>query len=237
MLSVVSWLWRAPKGYRSQFGAKHVNILASMVSRNYAAPHRFICVTDAPDGINSDIEIVPLWNDHAHIPSPHGPGNPSCYRRLKAFSAEAEEMFGKRFVSIDLDTVIVGDLAPIFDRTEDFIIWGDTNPSTPYNGGLFMMTAGARRQVWETFDPARSPTVARKMGYFGSDQAWIGACLGKKEAKWGTADGVYSYRNHIKHTGGRLPPGARIILFHGQTDPDHDAAQRHSWVRDHYRCG
>lgn len=234
MISVICWKWRAPANYRSQFTARHVDILASMVRRNYRAPHRFICVTDSPDGIDSSIEIVPLWNDLAHIQSPHGPGNPACYRRLKAFSVEAAAVFGQRFVSMDLDTVIVDDLAPIFDRPEDFVIWGDTNPTTPYNGGLFMMTAGARRQVWETFDPEKSPTVARKMGYFGSDQAWIGACLGPKEAMWTKADGVYSYRNEIARRG-ELPANARVISFHGQHDPwAPEIMARHSWIREHY---
>ncbi len=235
MLSFVAWKWKPRADYRSQFTAQHVNTLASMVRRHYSKPHRFICVTDDPSGIVTDIEVVPLWNDHASIQSPHGHPNPSCYRRLKAFSTEAEHMFGKRFVSIDLDTVIVNNIEPLFDRAEDFVILGDTNPMTPYNGGLFMMTAGARKQVWEKFDPVKSPAVGRKLGYFGSDQAWIGACLGPNEARWTKADGVHSYRNEIAKCGGRLPAGARLVSFHGQTDPDDPVAQNLSWVREHYR--
>jgi hypothetical protein len=234
MLSIVSWFWKPPAHYRSQFNAGHVNTLRNMVRRHYREPHRFICVTDSPTGIDKDIEVIPLWTDFSNVLSPHGPGNPSCYRRLKAFSAEAEAMFGKRFVSMDLDCVIVGDLAPLFDRPEDFIIWGDTNPKTPYNGGLFLMTAGARRKVWDDFDPHKSPVIGRKLGYFGSDQAWIGACLGPHEARWTKADGVYSYRNEIAKNRGHLPANARLISFHGHVDPDSREAQRLEWVREHY---
>jgi hypothetical protein len=234
-LTFVCWKWRAPAGYRSTFTAAHVNTLARMIRRNYAKPHRVICVTDSAEGIDRAIGIVPLWDDLAHLPSPHGAGNPSCYRRLKMFSAEAAQFFGPRFVSIDLDSVIVGDLTPLFDRPEDIVLLTDTNPRTYYNGGLIMMTPGARAKVWDTFDHRRSPAVARMAGMFGSDQAWISHCLGRGEATWSKADGVYSYRNHIKPNGGRLPADARLVSFHGHVDPDHPEAQRLDWVRAHYQ--
>lgn len=234
-LTIVCWKWAPAPGYRSKFTAEHVNILARMVARHYRRPHRVICVTDDAVGIDQAIGIVPLWNDHARLPSPHGPKNPSCYRRLKAFSAGAADWFGPRFVSLDLDCVIVGDLAPLWDRQDDFVIWGDTAPGTYYNGGMWLLKAGARRQVWEDFDPVRSPQAARRLGQWGSDQGWIGACLGPDEAKWSVDDGVHSYRNHIKPAGGRLPENAAIVMFHGAVDPDHAEAQRLTWVREHYR--
>lgn len=235
MLDVVAFKWRAKAGYRSTFKAEHVNVLARMVKRNYAKPHRFSCITDDPAGIDPDIRIIPLWPDHATIPSPMGGGNPSCYRRLKVFSAEARDIIGPRFVCIDLDTVIVADMAPLFDRTEDFIIWGDTLAGTSYNGSLFMLTAGARRQVWDTFHPVNSPRASRAAGQFGSDQGWIGACLGPNEARWSRADGVYSWRVHLHPHGGHLPPAAKIVIFHGKIDPWAREAQRVEWIRKHWR--
>jgi hypothetical protein len=235
MLSVVTYKWKPRPGYRSAFGPESVNVLRAMVRRNYAKPHRFILVTDDADGVDSDIEIVPLWDDYAAVPSPHGAHQPSCYRRLKAFAVGASALFGPRFVSLDLDCVVTGDLAPLFDRPEDFVIWGDTSPRTPYNGSMILMTAGSRRQVWEDFDPKTSPAKGRALGYFGSDQAWIGARLGPHEAKWSQADGVYSYRNDIARAGGALPDNARIVMFHGKVDPWSAEAQAFAWVREHYR--
>jgi hypothetical protein len=233
MLSIVCWKWRPPAGYRSAFGAETVNVLRAMVERHYQRPHRFICVTDDATGIDAGIEVIPLWDDHSKVGSPHGARQPSCYRRLKAFSAEAAALFGARFVSLDLDCVITGDLAPLWDRPEDFVIWGDTSPRTPYNGSMFLLQAGARRQVWEDFDPRTSPQVGRRLGYFGSDQAWIGARLGPYEAKWSRADGVYSYRNDIARSG-VLPRNARVIMFHGKVDPWSAEAQGLPWVRQYY---
>lgn len=234
MLSVVCWKWKAPNGYRSTFGPEAVNTLFRMVDRHYPKPHRKICVTDDARGIAPGIEIVPLWNDLSSVQNPHGSHQPSCYRRLKAFSVEARDWFGERFVSLDLDCVITGDLAPLWDRTEDFIIWGDTNRHSWYNGSMWMMTAGARRQVWEQFDPRKSPQRAKAAGRFGSDQGWISYILGPGEAMWGCRDGVYSYRVHVEPLG-QLPEGARIVMFHGKHDPWAWRAQGTPWVREHYR--
>lgn len=238
MLTFVCWKWQPTPGYRSKYGPDQVHTLRRMVARHYAKPHRFVCVTDDPTGINSDVEIVPLWNDHAGMISKHGVKNPSCYRRLRAFSAEARDWFGDRFVSIDLDMVLVNDVTPLFDRAEDFIIWSNStmDKRTHYNGSLWMMTAGARAQVWEDFDPKQSPQLAFRAGCFGSDQAWISYKLGPKEATWGPEDGIYSYRVHIaRQRKNQLPADARIVAFHGGTDPWDHKGQQLAWVREHYR--
>lgn len=236
MLDIVTFKWKPPRpGYRSKFGPETVNILRNMVERHYRKPHRFTCVTDDPAGLDPRIRVIPLWSDHGELVSPAGVNQPCCYRRLKLFSAAAAELIGPRFVALDLDIVITQDVAPLWDRPEDFVIWGDTNPTTLYNGSMFVLTAGARTQVWDTFDPLRSPRLTKASGNFGSDQAWISYCLGKGEATWSQADGVFSYRLHILPLGGRLPRMARVVVFHGRVDPWGPEAQRHSWVKEHYQ--
>ncbi len=172
------------------------------------------------------VEIVPAWNDFVGIPSPYGAHQPSCYRRLRAFHPDIAATLGDRFVSLDLDTVITGDVRPLWDRPEDFIAWGETNPKSYYNGSMFELRAGARPQVWTLFDPKRSPAAAKAAGNFGSDQGWLSHCLGKGEPTWTTQDGVYSYNVHLRNKTTTLPANARIVMFHGGTDP---------WVREHYR--
>lgn len=232
-LTVCTWKWKPKPGYRSTFDASAVNTLRAMVARHYRQPHEFVCLTDDPSGIDPEIRTVPIWDDFADLPGPHGV---NCYRRLRAFSAEAAELIGPRFVSLDLDVVLVGDVAPLWDRPEDFVIWGDVARDTPYNGSMWLLRAGTRRQVWETFDPERSPAQTRALGYVGSDQAWIGACLGPGETRWTTRDGVYSWRVHLRRGRDVLPAGARIVMFHGADDPwmPH-VRQRQPWVARHYR--
>ena len=235
MLSVVTWKWTPAPGYRSQFLPSTVNTLRAMVARHYRHPHRFLCVTDDPEGIDPSVEIVPLWNDFANLPSPHGGKNPSCYRRLRMFSPDIAAVFGERFVSLDLDCVMLDDLAPLWHRPEDFVAWGDTNPQpgSHYNCSMVLMTAGSRRQVWDTFDPLTSPQKALKARCWGSDQGWISYCLGKGEARWTKDDGVYSYRNHLQDRS-EIPANARVVFFHGKEDPWGVRAQRLPWVRAGY---
>lgn len=235
MLSVVCFKWRPAANYRSQFGPETVNVLRHMVARHYAKPHRFICVTDDPAGLEPGIEVVPLWKDFSTVPSPHGGNNPSCYRRLRVFAADAGALLGPRFVCVDLDTVITGDVTPLWDRPEDFVIWGETDPRSWYNGSMFLLSAGTRRQVFEKFNPTSSPQQAKHAGRFGSDQGWISHILGPREARWTTRDGVYSYRVHLKNDASKLPTDARMIMFHGHVDPWSDQARALPWVREAYQ--
>lgn len=236
MLTFVTFRWAPPRGYRSQFRPQAVVALRDMIRRHYPHPHRFVCVCDDPSGMG-DVETMALWNEFANIPNPNGRHNPSCYRRLKLFAPEAAEMFGERIVCLDLDMVAVADLTPLFDRDEDFIVWGESDyPTTQwYNGSVWMLRAGTRTKVWTEFDPKTSPLLAKRAGKKGSDQGWLSYILSNpREATWGRNDGVYSFRKHIQPMGGHLPANARLIAFHGKVDPWHWQAQRHDWVRENW---
>ena len=240
MITFVTFKWHAPAGYRSTFKGEHVDTLRRMIARHYPHPHRFLCITDDPDGITEpDVEIYELWEDLAYIPNPSGRKNPSCYRRLRLFAntPEYREWLGDRFVCLDLDTVITGDLTPLLHRPEDFVCWGDTNPRNPYNGSFWMLRTGSRPQVWEDFDPIHTPNRTKRAGFFGSDQAWLALCLGPDEARWTREDGVYSFRNEIlRSQSRRLPEDARVIFFHGRYDPwDAETRRICPWVEEHYR--
>jgi hypothetical protein len=234
-VTFVSWRWLSPVGYRSVFGIETVYALKAMIAKHYAHPFRFVCVTDQPK-LLPGIETIPMWDDCAAIPSPFGRHNPSCYRRLKVFAPDAGKVFGPRLVSIDLDTIIVSDITPLFDRDEDFVIWGESDfPRKQwYNGSLWMLRTGTRTQVWTRFDPETSPTRAARAGCKGSDQGWINYVLGKDEATWGRKDGIYSFRKHLFPLGDVLPEDARVVSFHGRCDPWSYQAQQFKWIRMHY---
>lgn len=236
MLSVVTWFWMSPKGYRSTFGAARVNALFRMVRRHYPHPLRCICVTDHPQGIDADIEIVPDWRDFERVPALSKRGDPSCYRRLRAWHPDVGTEFGQRFVTLDLDVVIVRDVAPLWNRAEDCVLLRDARHKRQYNGSMVMLKAGARPSVWSDFNPERSPRIAKDAGYLGSDQAWISYRL-PREATWSAHDGVFSFwhdRDMVKT--GRLPKEARIVSFCGKDgDPWSASIQRRlPWVREHY---
>ncbi|MCK5318047.1 MAG: hypothetical protein KAJ55_09035 [Anaerolineales bacterium] len=236
MISVVCWLWPTVRNYRSSFGPKQVNIFRNMIERNLHMEHEVVCITNIPKGIDPRVRIIPLWTDYSDVASPHGGVSPSCYRRLKAFSPEMADIIGPRFISMDLDVCIISDITPLLQRTEDFIIWGSVLRTTPYNGSMWMMDAGARKEVWDDFDPIISPKQTRKAGYHGSDQAWLSYKLGKGEPQWTPeSDGVYAFRSDIKKKKYHLPEDARIIFFQGHNDPwDSHSNKIAPWIKDYY---
>lgn len=229
MLSVVTFLWDNPE-YRwrrmFEYTPGHVDKLARAVRRHLTMPYRFLCVTDYPGQSFKEVDgIVPLWSDYRSLGG--------CYVRLKAFSEEMREILGERFVWFDVDVLITGNLDPLLSRTEDFMAWKDVNPPTPYCGSMVMMDAGARKEVWEDFDPEVSPNLAGDKGYIGTDQAWMGYRLGLDEKTWSAEDGVYSYKKGTR--GGALPENARVIVFHGPYDPSQEEEQKLSpWIKDHW---
>lgn len=235
-LTFVCWKWKPAPGYRSSFAPQTVNVLRNMIERHYQGPHELVCVTDDPAGIDPRVRTLPLWTEFAHVPSPHGVNYPSCYRRLRMFAPDAGELFGDRFVSMDLDVVITRDITALLNTPADFRIYGDTAKGTPYNGSLIQLRAGARSKVWKEFDPKTAGQRSLRAGYIGSDQGWIAIALGPNEAKFTRKDGVYSYRNEIQPSGGMLPNDAKIVIMHGHLDPWTPLLHRkHKWIAEHYR--
>ncbi len=228
MLTILGWLWKNPVPKSPQYTPEHANIWASMIHRNTTLPHRFVVATDWPtEQFDPIITPIPLWDEWKGLKNPKWAAQkPHCYVRLKAFSREAGEFIGPRFVSVDLDCLVLDSLDPIFSRTEDFLIFHRFIDSqrfnilhNPYNGSMWMMTAGARAQVWEDFKGL--PSIMAAQSHMGSDQAWITHRLGKFEAGWGREDGVLGWPNiqadqRYEHT---PPPGIRLIFFYGLEKP------------------
>lgn len=239
MLRVVSWLWTPYHNYRTKFTVEHVNTLRNMVERHYHDEHEFVCITDQPKGLDDRIRVIPIWDTFAKVLSPWGGSHPACYRRLRAFSSEMADIIGPRFVSVDLDVVIVGDVTPLWNRKEDFVIWASPLRNTPYNGSMWLMNAGAREEVYTKFHPEISPQLARKAGMVGSDQAWMVYQLGPDEATWTAEDGVLAWRTDLRRRRYRLPGNARMVFFQGFVNPwDQDALREpHAkpWIEAHYR--
>ena len=218
MLNVITWLWKQKNG-RVTYTPDHVNIWARQVREHLSLPHKLICFTDQPDGINKDIEVRPLpktitFQNNKNWKAKSG--KPQCYRRLDMFRKDAADTYGERFVSMDLDCVIKKSLDPLFDRDEDFVMYRGTAPSRPYNGSMLMMNAGARPQVFEKFTPEGAEKAS---GLFvGSDQAWISYILGWDEKVWDKDDGVYFYGKRETRQS-KPPSNLRLLFFPGNPKP------------------
>ena len=233
-IKVVVWLWEPLTGKHPRkdinFTAEHVNIFFRMLSRHTNVAYEPVCITSYPPELfDSHIRIIPLWQDLREMGG--------CYTRLKAFSSQMKYIIGKRFMWIDLDTVICGNVDHILNDPSDLKFFGDTHVKTHYNGSLCMMNAGVREDIWASFNPKTSPKEPRRKGIFGTDQAWISHVLGPSLPKFGPADGIYSFRMHLqKMNKTELPDNACMVMFHGRYDPSMPLIQRqYPWVAQYYR--
>lgn len=227
MLTVVSWLWSQAQG-RVRYKPEHVHLWADMVSRNLAMKHRLVCVTAETD-LPPNVERIEPPGEFEDIQPRWGPRKPNCFRRLVMFKADAHRTFGRRFVSMDLDCTIGGPLDPLFDRSEDFVIFKGTHSSRPYNGSLLLLKAGSRTQVYDRFDQAGADVSGD--AFHGSDQAWLAHCLGPDEATWDEADGVWFFDRYRHHCRKAKPT---ILFFPGRSKP-WELAPIFPFIRDNYR--
>lgn len=230
-LQIVSWKWKGHIPYSAQ----DVNIWARQVDRWLGIPHELVCITDEPEGIDGGIRTIPLWRDQFE----HG----RDWHRVKIFSEEMVDLIGPRFVSMDLDTVVCGQLDPLFHTDVPFKAWQDPNRDQ-YCTALFQMDAGVFPHVWERFDPVAALRLRQSGRFGGYDQAWISYVL-PGQPRWTREDGVLSFRNDIlagaplesrPMSAALRPAGTRIVNFHGKYNP-RDAAVQDAcpWIADHYR--
>jgi hypothetical protein len=209
-LVVLTYLWH--KGWRpNTYGPEHVRRMRDMLAQHLTIPHRFVCVTSAPI---EGIETVPLpeiaWQQHR-------PGIPTGYFKLWSFSRAAAEL-GKRILVIDLDTIVLQDLAPLLADAPPFTCLRGF--SCPYGSAIYQLEAGRFPHLWEDLDEktARAANQARFADgrrFYGSDQAVMAYML-PDGATWTDADGLY----HEGHIGSPiLPANCRALIFGSHIKP------------------
>jgi hypothetical protein len=228
--TILTWLWDQPGGI-ARYTAEHVNIWAAMLRRNITVPHRLVCVTDIPEGINDCVEVVPLpW--FPRVDNPHWPehlGKPQCYRRLDMYRKGAEDTYGKRTLMLDLDVVIAQNIDDIVTYAGDVMFMRSQSGDRMYNGSLQFVKAGKRAKVFDEFSVENAQKASKR--YVGSDQAWLHDALGVYEPTIGDEHGVYFYRRRMK----QVPENARVLFFPGAVKPWHLDKHGLKWVQTHYR--
>jgi hypothetical protein len=242
--TIVLWKWTQP-GFKHLYTAEHVNIVGDMIRRNLnGLKADIVCVTDDPKGIEPHVRTFELWNDHSALPNRSGINLPSCYRRLKLFDPMTQERMGiergSRIVSMDLDTIIAGNLQPLLAKPNHFVGWGvrGTHHLRVFNGSMFMFTAGENQQIWLKFDPRSTPDRCHKAGFMGSDQSWISYNFARDPTcgTWAYPQAV-SYPKEVRKRP-VLSRGTVMVMFHGKFKPWHELTQTESpWVKQHWRRG
>ena len=202
-----------------------IKALQKMVKNHLTVPYEFVCVTDMPgEFTGKQIKVVPL-DRTIWVPG-------TMYMKLMFWRRDIGSIIGERMLYLDLDCVITGSLDQIVNRSEDIVLWRNQHLQRDerypvYDASIMLITAGARPQLYEDFDPKVHPKqMKRKWG--GDDQEWMNHKLNRTdEAYWTEADGIHDVRK-IKQ---KLPNNARIVFFPGRHIPQlQKAKKQYPWI-------
>lgn len=240
MIGVVTWLWDAPGNL---FGPEYVNRLACGLRKHLRAPHTFTVITDHErDEFDGDVRVHPMVYDHAEMRA----GNRSCFRRLALHGPLGLE-FGSRLLQLDLDTVIVDDVTPLFDRDEPIVMVTQNKSRTGsdrriMNPSATLFTPLVWRAMWDEFHaaPAETWQAAKREGWSCSDMSVLNRFNShlpvsdpRRAATWSDGSGMLSYWKDCH--AGALPPGARMVHFYGMFSPgDHSIQKKSPWIAEHW---
>jgi hypothetical protein len=201
------------------YGPDYVNILAGMVRRHLSVPHRFVCFTDNPAGV--DCETLPI-----DPPLPYWWGKVTLFRHPVP----------GRILYLDLDTVIVGSIDAFAAYDGPLCVIKPHDGRSGYGSALMSIAPDFGREVWDRFapDPVASIAHCRKHAdppWNSGDQRWLELNVPHADYWQDIAPGrIASYRFHCADG---LPPAARIVGFKGNPKP-HEVSD--PWVREHWRA-
>ncbi len=229
----------------TKYGPEYVNRLYAMVRRHLTGDFRMACLTDDPKGIRAEVEcfsIPPL-----ELP----PGIPERgWTKLATFAPDLHGLRGTALF-LDVDVVVVGPLDDFFELPGEFLVIHDYK--RPWritgNSSVYRFELGAHPDVLEHFrthfDQVRSD--------FRNEQAYLSDFMYRKgllaywPAAWCPSFKYHSIppwpTNYWKTP--VVPPGARIVIFHGECNPPDALAGRRNrrfrfikpttWVAEHWR--
>jgi hypothetical protein len=231
----------------TKYPPHYVNRLRRMVGRHLAQPHRFICLTDDPAGLDAEVETIALPE-----------GLTGYWNKISLFKQDLFDP-GATVLYLDLDVVIVGPIDFMLDDPGGLVVIRDwLTVSGAFNSSVMRFEAGAHAFIYDRFRPSADEIVAS--GRYIGDQDWIYEQV--PNAKSFPAGKIVSYKrdinSHVCLRARKLrlefrwlraphfmtvapPQGAAIVVFHGKPDPEDvmDAPygpwKRAPFVKEHWR--
>jgi len=236
---VTSW-WQGHGAFKHgtsqpRYVLEHVQVMASMLARH--GGHKLTCVTDDPAAVRAA-------GIHAISMPPEVRKLPTFLPKLWLWSEELGQEIGERYACIDLDALVLADLAPLLYKAE-MVIWNWCGGEY-YNTSLFALDPGCRSRVWSEFsmeamERAKKDWLHRQIvdgigrhrsTVWTGDQSWVSWLLGPGEATISPAGAVRQFR-HVDDAAAK-PPGVRVFFFCGPMCPQ-SVARDVPWVAREWR--
>ncbi len=203
----------------TKYGPEYVNRLYGMVRRHLRGEFRFVCLTDRAEGIRPEVSCLPI----PELALPEGIPERG-WKKLTTFAADLHGLQGTALF-LDVDVVIVDDITPFFEQPGEFLIIHDWK--RPWritgNSSVYRFRIGAHVDVLEHFRQHHADIRAR----FRNEQAYLSDALHRRGqlAYWPKA-WCASWKYHCIPRfplnylmAPSVPPGARILVFHGVVNP------------------
>lgn len=200
-------------------GTEYVTKLFDGVRKHMPAgvEWRAVCLTDDPSTIPEGIAARLVE------PGINGWWNKLCLFKSGMFTP------GERVLFFDLDTIICGDLSDIAAYRGKFGTLKDWLDYCRIASAMMAWEAGTADYIWAKWDEAGRPQFDPR-----GDQNWIGQMVSELDYLPDLFPGqMVSFKKDC-WLQGRIPPDARVLLFHGHPRPHECAA---SFVRELWNPG
>lgn len=203
-----------------RYGPEFVNRLWAMVNRNTSRPVRFICLTDDPEGIRSEVECFEL----PPLPCEHPVRTSGKWKKLVLWSRELHGIQGP-LLFVDLDSVIVDNIDGYFTYGDPHDVILARNWNRPFyrlgQTSVFRFFVGENPQILDDF--CADPQGTADKYHF--EQHYV-----TNSAKGGIKLWPWRWTRHFRlhclppfplryFVPPRLPKGAKIVTFPGGPDP------------------
>ena len=217
----------------TKYGAEYVNRLYGMVRRHLRSDFRFVCLTDRSEGVRTEVQCLPIPD----LALPEGIPERG-WKKLTTFAADLHGLKGTALF-LDLDVVIVDDITPFFEQPGKFLIIHDWK--RPWrvtgNSSVYRFELGSHPEVLERFRVEHAGIRARLR----NEQAWLSEVIHQQgKLSYWPAAWCASWKYHCVPRfpanywrAPSIPPGARILIFHGVINPPDALEGRspHAWRR------
>jgi hypothetical protein len=228
------------------YGPHYVNRLYAMTARHMDRPFRFVCLTDDASGLRPEVEAFPIPEMRIDPPYENLP-----WRKLALYAPQVGDLTGTTLF-LDLDVVIVGPMGPFFDHPGEYcIIHNWTHPKDIVgNSSVFRYEIGAHVDLLDRF---HAESTERWVREYRNEQRFLSHQLGRERLTYWPAEWCVSFKKHCLPGGWRnwifpatVPAGARIVVFHGNPNPDdalagrwpgglHKQLRPARWIAEHWR--